>query len=217
LRANHHIVCWGHARTHTDTAPVEADDRTWSGCSPGDRCTRTWSGRHQRGTWTCSEDKHLTCTMSYIGRDQETSEGPADFGNLDHARNLRLPSNDSDVVCVADAAGRVSCFSAWDSPRSATVIAGVTDAIQLAPYGQQTCALERAGSVKCWDPDRLDQRDSVYRVPNIADAVELVGSEIHACVRHRTGKVSCWGYRSILGDGLDLHQNTPVTVAGVSM
>lgn len=94
--------------------------------------------------------------MSYIGRDQETSEGPADFGNLDYARDLRLPSNDSEVVCVADAAGRVSCFSAWDSPRSATVIAGVTDAIQLAPYGQQTCALERAGSVKCWDPDRRD-------------------------------------------------------------
>ena len=52
---------------------------------------------------------------------------------------------------------------------------------------------------------------------NITDGVELVGSEIHACVRHRTGRVSCWGYRTILGDGLDLHQDTPVVVANVAL
>jgi hypothetical protein len=214
LRANHRVVTWGRARTHTDTSPVEADDQTWS---PSERARRSWSGSHQRATWSCGGAKRVRCTVSYIERDQTTSEGPADLGNLDGARDLRMPSNTSSSMCVADAAGKVSCFSPWDTPPKPAVVAGVTDAIQLAPYGEETCALERAGGVVCWDPDRLGQGERARRVPGVADAVELVGSGIHACVRHRTGKVSCWGFRSVLGDGLDLHQNTPVPVAGVAM
>ena len=207
-RANGHLVCWGtNAKGGSDPAPVDL------GMSPKAGRRRTWTGSNGRGSWTCTRTDQMACTLTFYGRHGETDTGPeGSFGELDDARDLRLPTNDSDEVCVAHATGSVSCFPAFGGASQGTEIEGVTDVIQLAASGEETCAVERAGKVKCWNP-RFGHE--VRRVAKITDAVEIAGGDVTACVRHRTGTVSCWGLRSLLGDNIDIHQTSPLVVPDV--
>ena len=54
-------------------------------------------------------------------------------------------------MCVAGTAGEVRCFEASVGATDAVTIPGVRDVIQLAGIGEETCALERSGLVKCWN------------------------------------------------------------------
>jgi hypothetical protein len=212
-RANGHVVCWGtNAKGGSDPAPVDVgtSEKAFARDRPG---TRTWTGSNGRGSWTCTKADDVTCTLTFYGRHGENDTGPeTGFGDLDDARDLRLPTTESDEVCVAHATGSVTCFPAFGGAGQSTAIDGVTDAIQLAASGEETCAVERAGTVKCWNP-RFGHK--VRTVAKITDAVEIAGGDVSACVRHRTGKVSCWGLRSLLGDNIDIHQTSPLVVPGV--
>jgi hypothetical protein len=79
------------------------------------------------------------------------------------------------------------------------------------------CALERAGTVKCWNErERETSGEKVRTIANITDAVEVVGGDVHVCARHRAGKVSCWGYRPSLGDNADVHRISPIFIPAVT-
>jgi hypothetical protein len=212
-RAVGRAVCWGprpggkHA-----PRPIEVATRVAPAGPP-----RQWSGSHQRGAWTCTRRRHLDCMTTFYGHHGDIStDAETSFGDLDGARDLLLPNNETDQMCVADAAGAVSCFSAFDGAATASAVSGVTDVVQLVANGEVTCALERAGTVRCWNErERLYLGGKVTTVAGITDAVELVGGTLRVCARHRTGQVSCWGLRSLLGDDVDVHRAAPIVVPGV--
>jgi len=218
LRANGHAVCWGTtSNTQTDPAPVEyASAVKYFRPHP-----REWTGGHQRGDWTCRKpDTHVTCTMKFYERHGEgtstTEEGG--WGNLDDARDIRMPSNDTDEVCVANAKGDVSCFQAFEGAERSVAVDGVSNVVQLTQYGESTCALEQSGIVKCWNErEREFTGGKVKTLPRISDGVQIVGGTVHACARHKSGTVSCWGARQLLGDNHDVHQRSPVVVAGITL
>ena len=160
----------------------------------------------------------MTCVLTYQrGPDDIATLPDTSFGNLDGARNLCLPNGSNNSMCVAGAAGAVSCFAAPDGAGHSTVVEGVADAIQLTSSSQEMCALERAGTVKCWnESEREASGEKVRTIANITDAVEVVGGDVHVCARHRTGKVSCWGDRPILGDNADVHRISPIYIPGVT-
>ena len=222
-RATGRVVSWGtNDKGRTDPMPVDVgtSDKMF-GCL-GDRCRhREWSGSHQRSSWTCTKAAaHVTCKVRFVGRHDEgtSTDDETGFGNLDTARDIRMPSNETGLMCVADTTGAVSCFLAVDGAERGSVVEEVTDAIQLAPFGEETCALERAGTVKCWNErERANIGGKVRTMARVTDGVELVGDSLHACVRHKAGTVSCWGMRSILGDNVDVHQTTPLVVPGVTL
>jgi len=217
MRANGHTVCWGtteHAQT--DPAPVEYPSagkyfRTHS---------HEWSGSYQRGSWTCTKAAHVTCMMTFYGRHDDGVSTTADetWGNLDSVRDIRMPSNESGDVCVADAHGDVACFPAFEGAERSVAVDGVGNVVELAQYGEETCALEQSGIVKCWNErERRYTGGKVRTLTRITDGVQIVGGSVHTCARHKSGTVSCWGARQLLGDNHDIHQRTPVVVAGVTL
>jgi hypothetical protein len=218
LRANKHVVCWGTTtNTQTDAVPVEdSSNKDLFVARP-----RSWSGSHQRGSWTCSEKKgHVTCMMTFYGRhdDGVSTDEETTWGNLDGVRDIRMPSNDSDDVCVANALGDVSCFPAFEGADKAVQVDGVSDVIALTEYGESTCAIERRGTVKCWNEREREYTGGVVKtLSHITDAVQIAGSTVHACARLESGKVDCWGDRSLLGDNSDTHQVVPKVVAGIRL
>jgi hypothetical protein len=213
-RATGATVCWGAREgTHTDKVPVA--DRVKIALGP----TRSWSGSYQRGAWTCTRRNHkVTCEETFYGRHQDVSTGPEEtWGYLDDARDIKMPSNSNGDVCVADAAGAVSCFPAFEGASRADAVSDVSDVIQLAGTGEQTCALEASGSVKCWNErERRYQGSEVKPLP-VKDVVEIASGSVQMCVRYRNGTVGCWGLRSLLGDGADDHQDSPIAVPGATL
>lgn len=214
-RATGTTVCWGtRERTHTDSVPVVGSMKIALGA------TRTWSGSHGRGAWTCSRDgQKVSCEQTVYGRHDEVSTDPDDsWGNLDDARDIRMPSNGTGSTCVAGGDGEVRCFEASLGATDAVTIPGVRDVIQLAGTGEQTCALEVSGIVKCWNErERRYNGGKVEQLPGVKNVVEIASGSAHMCVRYRNRTVGCWGLRSLLGDGSDDHQDAPIVVPGVTL
>jgi hypothetical protein len=219
-RANGSTVCWGtRSATGTDAVPVDEPKSRFAICSKPGSCARAWSGGWQRGDWTCKEKKgHVTCEMKFYERHGDgTSTGPEEsWGNLDGIRDMRMPENSSfDQVCVADPKGLVYCFYAFQGAEDLVFVDGVEDAIQLAGSGEDTCALESSGIVKCWNERERHYLGGKVRTVNARDVVEIVGGSVHFCARYKNGTVGCWGYRPLLGDGADDHQTSAIVVPGV--
>jgi hypothetical protein len=207
-RASGHVVCWGgHPCCFGDAmtcgagagvlACTDGKDRVFH--APAGAPTRAWRGMNGRSTWRCFEVAHkIRCEQSFAGRRGEgTSVAPErDFGNLDGALDLALPSNEIDTTCVVRTAGTVECRANTDPRGQFEPIPSLTDVVAL----RLGCALRRAGTVACWD-EATRKRDAITPVAGVTDAVELVAGDVHHCVRRKTGHVACWGYIGMLGDG----------------
>ncbi len=107
-----------------------------------------------------------------------------------------------------------------------TLVAGLTDAVQLAAGSQYTCALRSGGQVACWgwnDGGALGDGSTIDRltptmVSGLTDAVEIDAMYRHTCARRRTGQVVCWGNGGLgrLGNGLTANRTTPTLVTGIT-
>ena len=107
---------------------------------------------------------------------------------------------------------------AFEGVERSVAVDGVSNVVQLTQFGESTCALEQSGIVKCWNErEREYTGGKVNTLSRIADGVQIVGSTVHACARHKSGTVSCWGARQLLGDNHDVHQKSPVVVAGITL
>lgn len=74
----------------------------------------------------------------------------------------------------------------------------VTQAIALGGTRRQHCALDRAGSVTCWQYDTESQAvHAIAKIAGIWDGVALSG----LCVLRKTGQIACFD---------DLKASTPV-------
>ncbi|MCZ7677701.1 MAG: hypothetical protein M5U28_02545 [Sandaracinaceae bacterium] len=94
------------------------------------------------------------------------------------------------MICGRTEAGAVLCWPALGG--SATAVAGVTDAVDVAVGEAHACARRRGGQVLCWGQNNRGQLGETGRslparppvtVVGITDAIELDLGGTHSCVR----------------------------------
>jgi alpha-tubulin suppressor-like RCC1 family protein len=93
-----------------------------------------------------------------------------------------------------------------------------------------TCALTRAGGVKCWGynghdelgtgrGDSLSNSSTPLDVQGLSRGVTAISAGVrHSCAVTSAGGVKCWGanYSGALGDGTEDRRFAPVEVSGLS-
>ena len=129
-------------------------------------------------------------------------------------------------TCVTTVDGHVYC---WDldttTVRQASLVSGISDAVETSVGDGAVCVLHRDGGVSCWGENSVGQvgedttvpRSEPVRLGGIADAVDVGVSSgspdvgPHACAVHQDGSVSCWGGNELgqLGDGTRDNGLTP--------
>lgn len=93
--------------------------------------------------------------------------------------------------------------------RTATVVEGVTDAIEVAAGPNHACARRSNGQIACWGANSRGQlgdgstetRRAPVDVLAITDATEIAAgganfTNSHTCARRASGTISCWGDNS---------------------
>jgi alpha-tubulin suppressor-like RCC1 family protein len=121
------------------------------------------------------------------------------------------------LLVVAASAGSTRASSP-STLRATAVTAGLA----------HTCALTRAGGVKCWGENGHNQlgtgkgdsrnRSRPVNVAGLGSGVTAIAAGArHSCALTRAGGVKCWGasYSGALGDGTTLRRFGPVDVVGL--
>jgi len=105
---------------------------------------------------------------------------------------------------------------------SPTVVEGLNDPVRIAAGAFHVCALEAAGTVRCWghggwgqlgDGDGEDRRAPVA-VAGLEDAVAIAAGGGHSCALRANAEVVCWGRNHMgqLGDATTDRRLEPVPV-----
>lgn len=135
------------------------------------------------------------------------------------------------VACAGDnAVGELGTAASADPVLTATLVPGVTGAVDVATGYRFSCALLRDGTVTCWGKNDLGElgRGSTSpfaeagAVPGLTDVVQVTAHGPqdgateggHACALRRNGEVYCWGKNDLgqLGDGSTTQRASPVRV-----
>jgi alpha-tubulin suppressor-like RCC1 family protein len=142
-------------------------------------------------------------------------------------------------VCAVTRAGAAKCWGSngfgnlGDGTRTdrykPTQVKGLSKgvaSISATSYGH-TCALTRAGSVKCWgwnvngqlgDGNTTDSYTPVNVKGTSRNVIAVAVGGEHSCAVTNSGAVKCWGsdYYGELGDGSTHQRVKPVPVSGLS-
>jgi alpha-tubulin suppressor-like RCC1 family protein len=92
-------------------------------------------------------------------------------------------------------------------------------AADLAAGNSHTCAVMRAGSVRCWGDGTVTGSTVAVDTAGLADAAAAVAAgNGHTCALLRDGGVQCWGYNAggQLGIGTTDDSLVPVSVTGLA-
>jgi alpha-tubulin suppressor-like RCC1 family protein len=102
-------------------------------------------------------------------------------------------------------------------------ISGLNGVVDMAAGHFHTCALVRAGGVRCWGENGAGalgdgttisrQRPIELDIPGLSDVV-AVGANGHSCANLASGQLRCWGDNGNgqLGDGTTMNRLSPVDV-----
>jgi alpha-tubulin suppressor-like RCC1 family protein len=152
----------------------------------------------------------------YCGRDMGSLQAVPGVTDAIHI------SSSGSHACAVRKTGQVLCWGMndwgqlgvgrpYDAKHPPTLVPNVDGVVQVAAYGQYTCALRETGEVLCWGGAHMHEM-AMGRIHGIEDAVEIsAGRSI--CARTRSGAVLCWR-----GPGNDTPEWTdiqPERIAGV--
>jgi alpha-tubulin suppressor-like RCC1 family protein len=136
------------------------------------------------------------------------------------------------VIACAGAAGASAygskSVSASSSPTSHTSASATATAISAGggTGAGHTCALTRAGGVKCWGNNRFGElgngtrkyRTTPVAVHGLTSGVTAISAgDSDSCALTGAGAVKCWGLNHVgqLGDGTTTGRRRPVAVSGL--
>jgi alpha-tubulin suppressor-like RCC1 family protein len=137
--------------------------------------------------------------------------------------------------CVTEATGAVRCWgnngsgqigqgTTGSSILPPSLVAGLTDIVDVKAGGFHTCALRASGQVLCWGYNAFGELGigttgnavtTPQNVLGLSDAVQITVGDHHSCAVRAGGKVACWGEGGAgrLGNGLTSDVPYPVEVA----
>jgi alpha-tubulin suppressor-like RCC1 family protein len=136
-------------------------------------------------------------------------------------------------ACALTPDGRVLCWgdnehdqlgtgSSSSSQASAVQVHGLSNVAAIAAGGNETCALDQAGAVRCWGADPVGDvglgPSAPAIVPSLDSGVVSIGAVgDHACAVTSGGAPKCWGTNGAgeLGDGTTIDSWVPVDVKGL--
>jgi len=105
-------------------------------------------------------------------------------------------------------------------------VSGLTTGVKDLALGRfHSCALMKAGGIRCWghndhgqlgDGTKIDKPTPVFAQLS-GGAKAIIAGEYHTCAITKGGAAQCWGYNADgeLGDGSLLDRNHPVQVVGL--
>jgi alpha-tubulin suppressor-like RCC1 family protein len=133
--------------------------------------------------------------------------------------------NDGTVSCWGNnTVGQLGQGNLTNSYGTALAVPGLTNVIDIASSGLQTCATTAGGAIYCWGHGHMGNgSQSATTVPtptavgSLIDArAAAIGTSPHTCVLRANGAVVCWGsgMNYQLGDGSASARQTPNAVSG---
>ncbi len=156
---------------------------------------------------------------------------------VSHASGVRSVSLGTNHTCAVTTTGAVTCWGANLSGQlghpgglfstSPVAVGGLSSGVAaVAAGGFHTCALTRAGALRCWGANFFGEiGDGTTTVRPTPVAVSALGKTVASvaaggsstCVVTKAGKVRCWGANASgqLGLGDQASRRTPTTLAGL--
>lgn len=145
------------------------------------------------------------------------------------ARNTCAVASEGAVKCWGNVgAGGMQGPGPMEESSVPKEVAGLRSVVALAAGDQHSCALTRAGGVKCWGSDSFDQlgngkdRSSLAPMDVVGlgkGATAITAGDFHSCAVTSEGGVKCWGSNREGQVGVDielLDEPTPVEVDGLT-
>jgi alpha-tubulin suppressor-like RCC1 family protein len=186
-------------------APLDASSKHCGACgvtcAAGEACA---AGACRRASALTAAESHacallpsgqVRCWGSIGGSHFATGTVSATAARAPNVEGASAVRTGGSLACAALASGGLMC---WAEGRSPVVIAGVSDAADVAIRGDSFCALRRTGEIACAKPRWDGGPVKLEVIPGITDAAAVASGVRHGCALRRSGEVFCFGDSEIL-------------------
>ncbi len=179
----------------------------------------------QLGDGTTTDSSTPVDVVGLPSRVSAIDTGTGSDGGIDGSHTCAVTTRGGVLCWGLNNLGQLGDGTTTDSSTPVTVSGLERGARAVATGSGYSCALTRAGGVRCWGYNFTGQlgdgtttnRSTPVDVVGLRSGVgQLATGGFHACVLTRRGAVKCWGGNGggQLGDGTTTGRLTPVDVSG---